>query len=173
MKIRPALNVLLLVGGIFSIDGFVFAAIGILYFFFGDRYSVEGSFDDPVKNFYMLTGVFAVMGLLFLAVGMGFVIHEFRKKLRRKALLENGYRIYGTISETYPDKKITINGIHPNYVVCRYEDPVTLRTEFYRSLGYCVDLSGAIGMTVSIYLDSNNHSIYYMDFDPNLMPVKY
>ena len=87
--------------------------------------------------------------------------------------MNTGYRICGTISETYPDKKITINGIHPNYVVCRYEDPVTLRTEFYRSLGYCVDLSGAIGMTVSIYLDSNNHSIYYMDFDPNLMPVKY
>ena len=173
MKIRPAFNVLLLVGGIFSINGTVFTAIGILYFFFGDRYSVEGSFDDPVKNFYMMTGIFTFMGLLFLAVGMGFVIHEIRKKLRRKALLETGYRIYGTISETYPDKSITINGRHPNYVVCRYEDPVTLRTEFYKSLSYCVDLVGDIGMTVSIYLDPNNHSIYYMDFDPNLMPEQY
>lgn len=173
MKIRPALNVQLLVGWIFSINGFVFAAMGILFFFFGDRNSVEGSFDDPVKNFYMLTGIFTAMGLLFLAVGMFFVIKEISKKRRRKALLNTGYRIYGTISETYPDIKISINGIHPNYVVCRYEDPVTLRTEFYRSLNYCVDLSGAIGMTVSIYLDPNNHSSYYMDFDPNLMPVKY
>ena len=60
MKNRPAINAQILVGGIFTFNGAVFASIGILYFIFGDRYSVQGSFEDPVKNFYMLTGIFSV-----------------------------------------------------------------------------------------------------------------
>ncbi|MBO4608490.1 MAG: hypothetical protein J5696_01330 [Lachnospiraceae bacterium] len=173
MKTRQAFNVPLFTGGLFSFNGALFASIGILLFIFGDENSVQGTFDDPKKNFYMLTGMFTVIGLLFFIVGMSVLVKEIRRKLRLKALVDTGYRIYATISETYPDKTITINGHHPNYVVCRYEDPNTLTTEIFQSPSYDMDLSGAIGMTVSIFLDPNDHSVYNMDFDPASIAVKY
>ena len=173
MKNRPAINAQILVGGIFTFNGAVFAAIGILYFIFGDRYSVQGSFEDPVKNFYMLTGIFSVFGLLFFCVGMLLLLSEVRKRHMLKALVDNGYRIYGTISEVYPDTSITINRRNPFYAVCRYEDPVTMKTEIFQSRSFNTDISGAVGMTVSIYIDPADHSKYYMDFDPASIAVKY
>ncbi|MBO4883035.1 MAG: hypothetical protein J5570_05970 [Lachnospiraceae bacterium] len=173
MKTKTAMNASYLTGGLFAFNGALFASIGILLFIFGDVDSVQGSFDDPKKNFYMLTGMFTVFGLIFFAVGMSLLVVEIRKKLRLKALLDNGYRIYATITETYPDNSITINGHHPNYVVCRYEDPNTLTTEIFQSPSYDMDLSGAIGMTVSIFLDPKDHSVYNMDFDPASIVTKY
>lgn len=173
MKTRPSITANILVGGIFSFTGAIFAALGILFFIFGDPSMVEGSFRDPRKNFLAFCGVFTFMGLLFFFVGLALLISDIRKNLGRKELIKNGYRIYAQITEVYEDNNIVINGHHPQYAVSRYEDPNTLTTQIFKSISFDTDLSGAIGMTVSVYLDPADHSKYYMDLDPESIVVKY
>ena len=173
MKTRPSITANILVGGIFTFTGAVFAALGILFFIFGDPTMVEGSFRDPKKNFLALCGVFTFMGLLFFFVGLALLISEIRKHLRSKELVKNGYRIFVQITEVYEDMNVVINGHHPQYAVSRHEDPDTQVTQIYKSKSFDTDLSGAIGMTVSVYLDPNDRSKYFMDLDPASIIVKY
>ena len=173
MKLRSGIGAQMLLGGIFAFNGAIFAAIGILFFFFGDSSNVEGSFDDPEKNFIALCAIFAVTGLIFFFVGMGLLIKEIRKRTRLKALVQDGYKIYAVITGVCDDTTVQINNHYAQYVICEYEDPYTMEKQSFKSLSYNTDLSSAIGSTVSVYLDQNDHSRYYVDLDPESIVVKY
>ena len=173
MKTKPAINAQILIGGIFSFVGGLFAVIGILLFFFGDPANTTGSFDDPVKNHMMLCGIFTFMGLIFFFMGLAFIIVEIRTRINNKKLLETGKKIYAVITGVAEDTHIEINGRHPYYAICEYEDPYSGEKKYYKSLSYDMDISKSIGSTVSVYIDQAGSGRYYVDFDPDSVIVKY
>ena len=173
MKLKSGIGTQTLLGGIFAFNGAIFAAVGILMYFFGDSSNVEGSFDDPEKNFIALCAMFTIMGLIFFFVGMGFVITEVRKIMRTRALVRDGYKIYAVITGVREDTSVQINNHYQQYAICEYEDPYTLEKQTFNSMSFNTYLSSAIGSTVAVYLDQSDHSRYYVDLDPESIVVKY
>jgi len=173
MKHRPVINAEELIGGIFTFLGGVFAVMGVAFFLFMDPNTVEGTFDDPAKNHLALCGTFTVLGLVFFLVGIVLLITSIRKRRRRKALLQNGRKIYATVTGIKEDTSIEINNRHPYRVVCEYEDPYSGEKKIFMSESFLMDLSGCIGATVPVYLDSNGGDLYCVDFDPDSVPHRY
>jgi hypothetical protein len=173
MKRASGISAEMLIGGIFAFIGATFAAIGILFFIFGDPHSVSGSFDDPKKNFIFLCGMFTFMGLIFFVVGMAFLIRMIKAGMKAKKLVQNGSRIYAKITGVCADTSIVINGRNPFYAICEYEDPYTLEKKTFKSKSFDTDLNRAIGTTVTVYVDQTNRDLYYVDLDPDSIPAKY
>ena len=173
MKNKPFINAKILVGGIFAFVGALFAVIGILLYLFADPTNTTGSFDDPVKNHMMLCGIFTFMGLIFFFFGIVMLINEIRMMNKKKSLVETGRKIYAVITGVAEDTSITINGRHPYYAIAQYEDPYSGEKEFYNTRSYDTDLTHTIGATVSVYIDQSNPGLYYVDFDPESVAVKY
>ena len=173
MKNKTTINAKLFVGGLFSFMGALFAAIGILLYIFGDPSKTTGSFDDPKKNFMMLCGVFTFMGLIFFFVGGSLFVKELRLTMKKKSLVDTGRKIYAVITGVAEDTSMSINGRHPYYAIAQYEDPYSGEKQFYDTTSYDMDLTHTIGSTVSVYIDQTNPELYFVDFDPESVAVKY
>ena len=173
MKNKPFINAKILGGAIFAFNGALFATIGILLYLFADPTNTTGSFDDPVKNHMMLCGIFTVMGLIFFIFGMILLVSEIRMMNKKKALVETGRKIYAVITGVAEDTSVTINGRHPYYAIAQYEDPYSGEKQFYDTRSYDRDLTHTIGTSVSVYIDQSNPELYYVDFDPESVAVKY
>ena len=173
MKNKTTINAKLSVGGLYSFMGALFAAIGILLYIFGDPSKTTGSFDDPKKNFMMLCGVFTFMGLIFFFVGGSLFVKELRLTMKKKSLVDTGRKIYAVITGVAEDTSMSINGRHPYYAIAQYEDPYSGEKQFYDTTSYDMDLTHTIGATVSVYIDQTNPKLYFVDFDPESIVVKY
>ena len=173
MKHRPVINPEELIGGIFTFLGGVFAVMGVAFFLFMDPNTVEGTFDDPAKNHLALCATFTLIGSVFFFVGISLLVICIRQRKRIKALLQNGRKIYATITGIKEDTSIEINHRHPYRVICEYEDPYSGEKKFFMSKSFLMDLSGCIGATVPVYLDPDGGPLYCVDFDPDSVPHRY
>lgn len=159
-KVKMDMSAVLIVGIVFSVIGAAFLPIGIF---------VGGPLMMVDKEFVIFTIIFSGMGLIFLGLGITFLIWEMRKYKMQKRLLEGGYYIYAEVLDVSRNLNIQYgNHGHPYIVRCGHTDENgTLHIFKSRNITRYIG-NDLIGQQVRVYLDRNdynNYKNYYMDID--------
>ncbi len=129
---KGAYKVFLLIGAIFSLVGIIITTA-----FFANR---------------EVFGWFCLFPLIFLFVGIAFIILPIRQIRMNKMIVKNGRRISAKIYDYCEDTSATVNGAYPVNTVVRYFDLNGKECETILETGF---LRGSnefpIGMTIDIY----------------------
>lgn len=111
---------------------------------------------------YVAAGIMMTMGGVFMAVGLPFMFTGLWKKLKRNKLLQNGTCVYATIIGSDIDRTFSVNGRHPFYVDCEYQNPYDGMKYLYRSGHIWDDPYQYTGSQVPVYVDRNKPQKYYV-----------
>ena len=116
-----------------------------------------------VEDFLLIAFPFAVQCPILGGVGIGFLIYDHQKRLKRERLLANGYYEIATVVGIEQNPYVRVNRHHPYPVICRIEREGVIHE--YRSEGYYYHPGVNIGDPVPVYLDTQNEKNYYVDVD--------
>ena len=107
------------------------------------------------------------MGAVFGCVGGGIIIVRLAGVARQKKLKENGRSIYATVEQTVHNRNMSVNGIHPFYLICTYRDEYKDITYRFRSHNLWTNPSTVFpdGSTIEVKVDGDNYSKYYVNTD--------
>lgn len=103
--------------------------------------------------------MFAGIGGIFAVIGIGFIISLIKDVLLKIKTKREGTEIYATITDMKEDLSIRVNGIHPIYLVCEYEDG-TNKYEF-RSESRMDFNDDVVGRKILVYYIDRKQ--YYVD----------
>ena len=149
------------IGGIFSILGVLFTALSVALLLLVPPEAIRSSSGRPVTTSWPLALPFLVVGVIFLCVGIPFLVRGFRSTEGRiLRLMDTGERYVAEITGIAP-ASYRINYRKPWLVLCRYTDE-SGREWTCRSapLWEKPVLSGS---TVPVYRDARNPRRYYVD----------
>ncbi len=106
---------ILLVGGVFTFIGSLFAVIGTAFLFFSGDFSIEG-------GQLFLPILFIAMGLLFAVIGIALlnVLRRKRRKIRR--LRDTGTAYPAKVVRAYYDNSVSVNNTPGLVLECEYMD---------------------------------------------------
>lgn len=145
------------IGTVFVIMGSIFFGIGAVIITVGITIFFDISSDNVDK--FLLLGC----GALFTILGAAFLLSVILKAVRKKRLIANGDQLTGTIVAVNLNMSVTVNGYHPYRADCEVFDPNSGERYLYRSENTMEDISGFVGMSVTVYADPNNRKKYYVD----------
>lgn len=159
-----------------SVLGIVFTAIGVPFLVIGiilamNIRSLMEDTSDP-EQAWILPFVFVLIGAIFAAIGLGFVIWLIRKNKAIKKVIEGGYTVNAVISDIVINNSIEINGGNPYVISCQYQDPRTGILHIFRSKNIMFFPRGLVGSTVRVFVDPQNFKNYYVDIDSMLPQVQ-
>ena len=109
--------------------------------------------------------IFICMGGAFMVPGAVFLIIVIAKNRKIKNLKQNGEALTGTIVNITQNMAIRINGCHPFKAECEVVNPFDSERYLYSSENINADISQFIGSQVTVYVDKNKKSKYYVDMD--------
>lgn len=139
--------------------GILFAGIGTVFSLLGPVVALSAH--EPVFL------VFTLVGAVFLALGIGFLVFLARHSRRRALLLAEGLRINADITEVRMDTRFSFNGRHPLVICCQAQNPEDGRVYVFRSEGIWYDprpyLEDAGVGVLPVYVDPNNYRRYAVD----------
>lgn len=101
--------------------------------------------------------------LIFGGVGIGFLVYDYRKRIRRERLVANGYYEVAAIVGIEQNPYVRLNRHHPYHVVCHIERGGVIHE--YRSEGFYHHPGVNVGDPVPVYLDRQNDKNYYVDVE--------
>ena len=159
MKLKKASTAKLWFGSIFLITGIAMIAASFVIKLSRPNSNSGGRGNDNTIAALVLFG----MGALFVALIGVLMVQTMKKTALNKRLVREGEQFIATITGVDIDNSITINGRSPDKVVCEVIDPFTGNKYLYSSDGYMNSLSYMIGMTVTVYVDPNDKSVYFVD----------
>ena len=108
--------------------------------------------------FYIFIGVGTIMAIL----GVTLISTEHKREKIQKELLQNGRKVYATISGIGVDPSISNNYRHPFIIYCVYDDGDGQKE--YVSGPIWDELNDSfIGKDIPLYLDQTNKDLYYVD----------
>lgn len=145
------------IGTVFVIMGSIFFGVGAVIITVGITLFFDISSDNVDK--LLLLGC----GALFMILGAAFLLSVILKAVRKKRLIANGDQLTGTIVAVNLNMSVTVNGYHPYRADCEVFDPNSGERYLYRSENTMEDISGLVGMSVTVYADPNNRKKYYVD----------
>lgn len=116
-----------------------------------------------VDDFLLIALPFAVQVPIFGGLGLGFLVYDYRKRIKRERLVSNGYYEVATIVGIEQNPYVRVNRHHPYHVVCHIERGGVLHE--YRSEGFYHHPGVNIGDPVPVYLDRQNDKNYYVDVE--------
>lgn len=151
-------NVFLLMGSIFAGMGILFTAIGGIFSFIRSAASQDTLLD--VLPFLLS---FGGVGIIFLIIGIVFIVIAKNQKRRHAHLKETGERLFASITGGMPDYTIRVNRKHPYRLECRYDDLFSGDTYLFRSEPIWQDPNLYIGQQITVYADRTDRSKYYVD----------
>lgn len=105
------------------------------------------------------------MGGGFVIIGGVFLIIVIFKKNKVKNLKLNGEQFTGTIKNVVQNRHVRINGRHPFKAEVEMKNPFDGETYLYSSDNISDDISQFVGSQVTVYVDKNKKSRYYVDMD--------
>ena len=114
-------------------------------------------------DFLLIALPFAVQVPIFGGLGLGFLVYDYRKRIKRERLVSNGYYEVATIVGIEQNPYVRVNRHHPYHVVCHIERGGVLHE--YRSEGFYHHPGVNIGDPVPVYLDRQNDKNYYVDVE--------
>lgn len=162
-KAKTGIGASLIISIVFTVIGVIFLPIGI---------TLYQTTDDLIDGIFFLC-TFGGIGIIFLIIGIIFLILLLKKKKEAEQLLDNGRYILAEICEIIPNYTIRVNGKHPYVVHCKYEAmDGTIHIFKSRNLFFNPE-SMLRGTSVKVYTDRKNYKKYYVDIDEVLPKVEY
>lgn len=143
-----------------EIAGIILSIIGGVFFLVGVILSAAISEGEAIE---ILRLVFMLIGAFLLAMGIIFVIVATQKNKKKQSLIENGKYIMAIIKNIRLNVSVRINGRHPKYAECYYEDPMTGNVHVFRSENMENIPEELIGSEVKVYVEGDNFKNYYVD----------
>lgn len=116
---------------------------------------------DGEEAFPILFMVFGVLGIGFLAAGVGIFIGMSRAEKRREEMFLYGHVVKGTVEDVKCNHAVRVNNRSPWHVYVRCQHPVTRENVIVRSHGV-YDLTVQQGDTVRVAfdpLDERKHAV--------------
>ena len=159
-KAKIGFDGMLIVGIVFAIVGPILIAVGISVFL---AFPGEGNI--------ICLSVYGSMGLIFLAIGLVFLVIKIRRKQRCNRLLQSGSYIMAEIVETKINYNVRINGKSPYVVECQYWDMAGNVHIFKSRCLYFNPESLFKDRMVRVYVEGDNYKNYYVDIDEVLPRV--
>ena len=156
MKKVPSVSMIL--GIIFCVVGLALICAGVVTTAFGKSIG-EGS--EMMLFLYIFGGI----GLLFLIIGLPFLVFGIRKRNTKARLLETGVQAVGIIKSIEKNLQVTVNGRHPYKAECQVTDPVTGEIYLYSSESFMKNIDYLVGGQVTVYYDPDDRSKYYVDIE--------
>lgn len=134
----------------------------------GDVIAIHYDPNDPskirsVSGLKIILFVFVPLGSVFAILGIVFISINASSVLRRNKLIQTGERLTGVITKVKINNYVAINNRHPFKAECEVTDPYSGETVLYTSENITEDISGLVGMEVTVYVDSDNIKNYYVD----------
>lgn len=136
----------------------------------GDSITVYYNPQNPLEIKSKSGGVmffilFLAMGIVFVAISLGFYSYMRCSKRKMQWLKQHGECLQAEIIDIDTNGSISVNGSHPLIVTCRLRMPdgseqIFKNTQVWRRK-YELPESG----TVPVYVDKNNPKRYYVDVD--------
>lgn len=153
-------------------------------FYVGKEIDIYYYKNNPTKIKYKVEGVFnltfSVLGLSWIIIGgtgLGFCNVKERK---RKFLIEKGEVVYATYIETLCNENYSVNGEHPYYIVCEWEDLMDNKRYLFKSKNIWINPERMIQerqiTTFPVYINTSNMKEYLVDISiitDGLDDVKY
>lgn len=114
---------------------------------------------------FLVTYILGGIGLLFLLIGVGFLLALYCRTNKKKALMTKGKKLYAEITGGSVNYTYSVNGRHPFRMECRYTDPFNGAVYLYSSGNTWIDPNLYIGRQVAVYVDNADFSKYYVDIE--------
>ena len=159
------LNLIKLMGTVFTVIGAALGLIGVVLLFVLRNANME--------LYWLPTAILCTIGIIFLALGVAFLIHERRKREMKEELLSRGESVSAEVTGVSLNYSVSINGRHPYYVEASYRDPATGTVHVFRSHDLRFDPTEYVrGRKVAVYCRGDDYANYYMDIDAILPRVE-
>lgn len=124
-----------------------------------DRASIDSSMER-----FILPGMFAGMGSLFVFIGGGVIAWRVRRIQTVARLFHEGERILAEVTGCPLDTSIKMNGRSPFRVLAQARHPATGMLASFRSDPIWLDLSSELeGRSVPVLIDPTDPDAYYVD----------
>ena len=125
-------------------------------------YDENDPYDLQTTEANFLYYIFVGVGILIATIGGGLISNEHKREKIQKELLQNGRKVYATISGIGVDPSISNNYRHPFIIYCVYDDGDGQKE--YVSGPIWDELNDSfIGKDIPLYLDLTNKDLYYVD----------
>ena len=138
----------------------IFIILGVAAFSIGITALTSWGLKDNERMPYVLA---VIVGGLFIAVFVLYVITEVKRRYDKNSLMNGGVLCKGTIIATEEHPTSHINHVHPETALCQYSDHFTGGLKTVKSEYYYNRLGIYVGREVDIYIDRNNPDKYYVD----------
>lgn len=135
----------------------------------GQELTVYVSPDHPESAYYknyLLSGIFAGIGLLFLLIGLVFLTVFARSKKRIQRILTDGRPLDAPVIRVEQNTRYRVNGASPYRVFCQYTDPVSGVQHLFHSDNLWFDPRPYLGDSLRVYIDGENYRRYAVDTAP-------
>lgn len=162
-------SVQLLLGIIFTVIGLPFLALGI-YFAIRLPWIIE--YAEVNGDPRILPFVFILVGGIFSAIGLAFLIWIIGKKKNIRKVIQGGYSVNAVISEVSINYNLEINGRNPYMIVCQYQDPQTAILHIFKSGNIMFFPGDLTGRMIRVFVEPGNFNHYYVDVDSVLPQVE-
>ncbi len=152
------LNLVKLAGTVFAIIGAVLALVGVGLLFILRNMDME--------LYWLPTVILCGIGLIFLILGVAFLIRSRRKLEMEEELKSRGEAVYAEVTGVSLNYSVSLNGRHPYFVEACYRDPATGKVHMFRSHDLQYDPTKLIqDQKVPVYCKGDDYKHYYMDID--------
>lgn len=165
-------NPLFLIGMIFTILGAIFTVIGVgifaSFYHNGGSMTVNGR---PVHyapgqiggGMVAFLGIFGGIGILFIILGVIFLIISNNRYKNVKALLDNGQYVTARVIDIVRNHNVRINGVHPYNIICQYDDNYGGAPHVFKSDNILHHPGDILDYSIKVYVNKSNWDMYYVD----------
>lgn len=162
-KAKIGMGASFIISIVFTLIGATFLPMGIILH--------ETIVDITEQVIFLYT--FGGIGIIFLFIGILFLILMLKKKNDVQKLLDNGQYIIAEICEITPNYTVRVNGKHPYVIQCKYE-AIDGTVHIFKSRNLFFNPESMLRSTsVKVYTDRVNYKKYYVDIDEVLPKIEY
>lgn len=137
--------------------------IGVVFCVVGTVFTCVGAGLAAIDLLFLY--IFGGIGLLFLLIGIPFLVVALRKRKMIRMLLERGVQTVGIIKNIEKNLQVTVNGRHPYKAECQVTDQYTGEIYLYSSESFMKNIDYLVGGQVTVYYDPDDRSKYYVDIE--------
>ena len=151
-----------------TIAAIVLIPLGIL-FLVGGHYLVEYLRKQPnlvEEDIAQLSGVFSLIGIIFLVVGGLLVLWVILKRILARRVIQRGHFVKAKLVRVYQNYSVSVRGLYPYVVECAYTDPETGKTFKFRSKNIFYDPEPLLTSDeIPVYAEPPRYRPYFVDID--------
>ena len=137
---------------VWGILGFVFIPVSLVMLAAGAIvHAVE-----PGEEGRIILMTFGIIGVTFLALGVGFLSIDLRRRHLLRRAYNGGYAVTARVTGIRTIYNVSFNGDHPVVLECEYQGKIYQSRYLYRSIPEA-------GSEVTLYIDRIDDRIGYVD----------